>query len=70
MKIPAWFKRLYDDSFSKWLTVFLLVGGPLWSLAQWSTGLYMFYPWDTAAFFVGFYFLVFLPIAYLNRNTK
>ena len=66
--IPKWIKKLYKDPGSKLLTYFLLLVGPIWSILS-----YLIDPspdaWTAWAFFWGFYLVVFLPLAYFNRNT-
>lgn len=70
MKLPQWFVDLYKDDGSQWLTVFLLLGTPLFQVATYFANVPHVWRWEAIACGWGFYFVLFLPIAYLNRNTK
>ena len=67
--MPNWFKKTYNDIGGKLLTGFLLLGGPIWSVLS-----YIVDPspsaWTAWVFFWGFYLVIYLPVTYLNRNTK
>lgn len=67
--IPKWLKKAYEDKTTRWLTAFLIIGGPIWSVLS-----YIIDPspsaWDTWKFFWTFYVVIFIPACYFNRNTK
>jgi hypothetical protein len=69
MKFPWWLKKAYTDTGTRWLTAFLIIGGPAWSITS-----YMIDPspgwWQAWVFFWVFYLIVFIPACYFNRNTK
>jgi len=64
-----WIKKAYKDPQNIYLTLFLLIGFPLWSLlTYWVDGGNQ--SWVAAVFGWAFYFLVFLPLLYLHNKSR
>lgn len=73
MHTPEWLKKGFKDPGTKKLTAFLLLGFPLFSVAQKYVNGYDWLSWDTwqtAVCGYGFFLVVFIPLVYFNRNTK
>lgn len=65
-----WLKKAYQDKSTRWLTFFILVGGPIWSGLS-----YLINPvsdtwWQAWVFFWGFYVVIFFPALYFLRSAK
>lgn len=73
MRVPEWLRKELREPGSQKLTAALLVGTPIFSIAQKFVNGYPWLSWEawqTAVCGYAFFLVVYLPVAYLNRNTK